>query len=145
MKKPRDYTTALEIAESSQRPVYFIVYHDNNSTNCKSSYTLPLLPVEELFRRNILRMLKTGRYVPCRAILDACVRVDDLVQKAASSNPLFLDIALAQMAGYHLHLSNRTVSKIPSTKNTTDRNSSTFRRSNSPKKRLKRQNIMNND
>ena len=88
-------------------------------------------------------MLTTGRYIPCRAILDACVRVDDLVQKAVMSNPLFLDVALAQMAGYHLHTSNRTVSKIP-TKNNKNTNPSSFQRRYSPKKRLKRQN-MNND
>ena len=143
--KARDYVSALEAAEKSQRPVIFIPYLDSrqrrsmninmnnytihdihNSNNYDESMFLPQVEINELIRRNIVRCYTTGKYVPVKAIIDACLRVDELMNKAMDemmqssrykrSNSTFstkqeLDSALAKMAGFRMDVMKRTVHK----------------------------------
>jgi hypothetical protein len=136
--KPRDYSTALEAASKSNRPIYFIPFaNPDTRPGTAHDLYLPHVGLEELFRRNVKRLMATGRYVPSRAIIDACLRVNlllsdarDLLERTASvvptdseksvghddSNsrcwtPLQWNKAFALLAGYDM-LDDGTVVKI---------------------------------
>jgi hypothetical protein len=107
--RPREYTSALEAARQSGRPVNFIVFggseacdmirdhmtrreyrqmhndtSDGQANSTEPINCLPKLTRLELFRRNLQRFLKSGRYIPSAAINDALVRVDSLLAAAAA-------------------------------------------------------------
>ena len=156
--KATDYVSALEVAEKSQRPVIFVPYLDkrqkrsmnmnmnvnmNNNNNNNTtihdiynddnheSFFLPQVEINELIKRNIARCYTTGKYVPVKAIIDTCLRVDELMNKALdevkmqsssssqhkkSKNSTIitkqqLDSVLAKMAGFRMDNMNRTVYK----------------------------------
>ena len=92
--RPREYTSALEVAQKSGRPVVFIP-HVNPSvvsvegggspspaSDGSSSEFLPHVELDELYRRSIGRLIHTGRYVPATAIKDAAFRCDSLMLSA---------------------------------------------------------------
>ncbi len=142
--KVTDYIAALEAAEKSQRPVVFIpvlnnrqvCMMDNKNTQEdvggeNMNTILPSVEINELLRRNIKRCYTTGKYIPVKAIIDTCLRVDELMQKAmgemsrefqskkkkdGTTTTTFskqqLDYTLAKMAGFRLDHSNGTVSKF---------------------------------
>lgn len=133
-KNVRDYITALDAAEKSQRPVIFIPYMDEEQTRGIQLHDiLPRVDTNQLFLRNIQRCYSTGKYVPVKAIIDACLRVDELIDKAMSEmkvhfqkkdakfngthgkNAQFtkfqFDHILAKIAGYHMN-DDRTVHRI---------------------------------
>mmetsp|Transcript_12732 Transcript_12732/g.18717 ORF Transcript_12732/g.18717 Transcript_12732/m.18717 type:complete len:409 (+) Transcript_12732:122-1348(+) len=76
--RPREYKTALSAAASSGRQVYFIVY--GSASRVSNGVFLPALEFSELYRRNINRLLRTGRFVPAKAIWDASQRIDGFVE-----------------------------------------------------------------
>lgn len=81
--KPHDYLAALEAAVASKRPVDFIPFIDpDKSPGITSGLYLPYVGIEELFRRNLQRFVTSGRYIPCRAIIDTCLRVNILMNDA---------------------------------------------------------------
>ena len=75
--KPRDYKVALEAAQQSGRSVHFLVY-DTTAGRVHFDQAMPQLEFEELLRRNLNRMLKSGKYVPAKAIWDTSTRVHNL-------------------------------------------------------------------
>ena len=101
----------------------------NNYTKTAEDQTLLCLPKIsrlELFRRNLHRFSKTGRYIPSAAINDAMVRVESLLASAAAEakktcdpNATMtnddakyrLDFELAKLADFELN-SDRTVRMI---------------------------------
>lgn len=112
--RPREYTSALEAARKSERPVEFIVFggleacdmirehmtrreyrqtHDDNAIEAQPNgnteiqskiLCLPKLSRLELLKRNLQRFTRTGRYIPSAAINDAMVRVESLLASAAA-------------------------------------------------------------
>jgi len=99
------------------------------------------IEMNELFQRNIQRCFETGKYVPVKAIIDVCLRVDELVDRAVmdmkreyqkgegrksgnNSNSASqatskftkfqLDCTLSKLAGFHMN-DDRTVRRIDST------------------------------
>ena len=129
--RPREYKVALEVAQASQRQVYFIVYANPGSCRIRNGIFLPPIPFDELLRRNIKRLLTTGKYVPAQAMWDSMERVDRMVMTAVSQldkatvavtaaattikdddddgdtilpvhSKLDLDVALAHMANYDM-------------------------------------------
>jgi len=137
--RPREFITALQAAEMSQRPVQFIIYGGLEACDTIRNCTFQLdddlklcLPKSSrltLLQRNIRRFVETGRYIPSSAIADAIERVNSMIATAvdeankeendASSSScevtndakFRLDYELAKLAGYHLH-ANRTVSSL---------------------------------
>lgn len=75
--KPRDYKVALDAAQQSGRNVHFLVY-DTTAGRVQFDQAMPELEFEELLRRNLYRMLKSGKYVPAKAIWDTSARVHNL-------------------------------------------------------------------
>ena len=137
--RPREYITALQCAEYYQRPVHFIVFGEeqhlllssssNNTAATTTRFTLPFVNRAELVQRNLNRFCKTGRYIHVKAIHEAMVRTEDLLQKAknisldpdttthsASDHTYPLHAALAMLAGYQMCPLTRTVSRINTTK-----------------------------
>jgi hypothetical protein len=86
--RPREYKEALAAAATTRRPVYFVLYADNKmcGEGDSGNVFLPLVGLEELMRRNLLRLLQTGKYVPCRAVVEANDRVSTLVTSALQHN-----------------------------------------------------------
>lgn len=92
--RPREYTSALEVAQKSGRPVVFIPHVNPlvvsveggsgaGSTNeSATSEFLHHVESDELYRRSIGRLVQTGRYVPAIAIKDAAYRCDSLMLAA---------------------------------------------------------------
>jgi hypothetical protein len=89
--RPREYATALAAAMASGRPVYFLAYgnstrrsKNNNDHNpigvAKGVFALPQLERIDLLRRNIQRLLETGKYVPAKAIWESADRVENLTE-----------------------------------------------------------------
>jgi hypothetical protein len=119
--RPREYKEALAVAAKTSRPVYFLVYADNNQ--CEGGVFLPKVGLQELMRRNLSRLLQTGKYVPCRAMVEANDRVSNLVQSAQHNLPsptfskLELDQELARMIHFEMN-TNRTVRRMRTTRNT---------------------------
>ena len=127
--KPRDYIAALEAAEMSGRPVYFIPYMDVEKSMIHShdGLILPKVSVVSLLERNIKRLVTTGRYIPSRAIIDASVRVDEMMNRAMTDlsntknasrdtrlfTQLELDMTLTRHAGgFQMNRHNRTIQRI---------------------------------
>ena len=146
--KPSDYSQTLEIAQQQGRPVHFCIFdsgphslndkdNDASGNNCdelkNSLFDLPHVSYSQLMDRNIQRLVKSGRYVPSKAIWDASSRVETLVSDAigqvrhsktrvADSNTttataatsvtkLELDRQLARLAGFDMK-DDCTVSKM---------------------------------
>lgn len=91
--RPREYATALSAAMASGRPIYFLTYgnstrlsdNNNNKRNCsfgvaKGVFSLPRLQGIDLLRRNVQRLLETGKYVPAKGIWESADRVDRLTE-----------------------------------------------------------------
>lgn len=122
--RPRDYRQALEIAATTKRPVYFIVYATNQNNISSSGVHLPHVGMRELMKRNIKRMLKTGKFVPGKSLVESNDRIENVL-KIASDNlerrypkneqkdftKLQLDQELARMVNYEL-MNNRTVRRM---------------------------------
>jgi hypothetical protein len=126
---------------------------------------LPRISMMELFIRNIHRCYYSGKYVPMKTIIDTCIRVDELIEKAFiemdNNNTSLhhtnggdgrtmmkryekfqLDFSLAKMAGYHLNR-DRTVRKLSfsSTNNTTTNTNSSARQKYVPSNEVRIGNI----
>lgn len=145
--RPSDYATALAAAASSGRQVYFIVYGsdgggcgsggDRSDNDVRSRVSggvfLPPLEFPELLRRNLQRLIQTGKYVPAKGIWESTERVERLVRTVMGSldmdvkrrgstehdhiripvhSKLEFDKKLAELANYEL-LDNRTVRHVP--------------------------------
>lgn len=81
--RPNDYVAALEAAMSSNRPIEFVPYAESDKDpGISTGLYLPYVGLEELFRRNVQRFIQTGRYIPCRAIIDSSLRVHVLMNDA---------------------------------------------------------------
>lgn len=133
--KSGDYMTALEVAQSSCRPIYFVPYsgtdiiqslHDSDELNMH----LPRVGIKNLLKRNIQRFKSTGRFIPTKAIIVTSERVDVLLQQAISKmrynarrknsdeeshgkySKFELDRALASLASFGMR-NDRTVYKFP--------------------------------
>ena len=96
--RPSDYKMALEVAASSHRPVHFVVYRDSELTSASSSLSSVLeddvldgdssLAAEnlaDLLRRNVRRLLQTGRYIPASVIADMRQRTADSVNRVVEA------------------------------------------------------------
>ena len=118
--RPREYKEALAAAADTSRPVYFLVYADSL---CEGGVFLPKVGLQELMRRNLSRFLQTGKYVPCRAMVEANDRVSNLVESAQHNLPsptfskLELDQELARMIHFEMN-TNRTVQRMMTAPNT---------------------------
>lgn len=131
--RPREYKNALTAAVESGRQVYFLVYGD--SSRVSNGVFLPVLEFKELQRRNINRLLESGKYVPAKGVWDSSERVENLVQTVMGDldrtalsqddgggdvlvpihSKFDFDKKLAQMANFEL-LENRTVRFVPPVK-----------------------------
>ena len=92
--RPREYTSALEVAQKSGRPVVFITHVKPSVVSVEggkgpgptnesaASEFLHHVELDELYRRSIGRLIQTGRYVPATAIKDAAFRCDSLMLSA---------------------------------------------------------------
>eukprot|EP00563_Minutocellus_polymorphus_P014261 CAMPEP_0181054030 /NCGR_PEP_ID=MMETSP1070-20121207/18453_1 /TAXON_ID=265543 /ORGANISM="Minutocellus polymorphus, Strain NH13" /LENGTH=593 /DNA_ID=CAMNT_0023133257 /DNA_START=136 /DNA_END=1917 /DNA_ORIENTATION=+ len=92
--RPREYTSALEVAQKSGRPVVFIPHVNPSVVSVEGgggagpgngdipSEFLHHVKLDELYRRSIGRLVHTGRYVPAAAIKDATFRCDSLMLSA---------------------------------------------------------------
>ena len=92
--RPREYTSALEAAQKSGRPVVFIPHVNPSVVSVEggsgpsptnqsaTSEFLHHVELDELYRRSIGRLVHTGRYVPATAIKDAAFRCDSLMLSA---------------------------------------------------------------
>jgi hypothetical protein len=118
--RPREYKEALAAAAKTSRPVYFLVYADSL---CERGVFLPKVGLQELMRRNLSRLLQTGKYVPCRAMVEANDRVSNLVESAQHNLPsptfskLELDQELARLIHFEMN-TNRMVRRMRTTPNT---------------------------
>ncbi len=70
---------------------------------------LPAVPLEELFRRNLMRFLASGKYIPLRVIADYLRRADSFMGRLR----LLEDpVELAQLAGFSMNAAG-LVSPLP--------------------------------
>lgn len=99
-----DYQGALAAAVQKQRPVYFIVYSETNTDGLYAEN------LQDLFQRSIDRLVKTGRYVPSKAIVDMRRRCLEMV---GNRTGMELESHLAQIAGYDLDPTTRLVRAHP--------------------------------
>jgi len=99
--KSSDYIPALQAGEQSKRPIHFIPFLPNDDEGLL--LCLPWIDIQELLHRSIRRLYTTGRYIPVRAILDACIRVDQLMACAredmTKSSPSSTTTTLDDVAG----------------------------------------------
>ena len=121
----REYRKAHEIDSEVQRNCSEQPYQDQSKV-----LSLPKLSRPELFKRNLHRFIKSGRYIPSNAINDATVRVESLLASAVSAEakngPIStrtvydakfrLDYQLAKLADYRLN-NDRTVIRMASNHN----------------------------
>jgi hypothetical protein len=80
--RPREYKVALEAAQESGRPVYFLVHGNKMECRIVNGLFLPPLPLSILLRRNLKRLLETGKFIPARAIVETTQRIENLVKTA---------------------------------------------------------------
>jgi hypothetical protein len=117
--RPREYRHALYVAATTRRPVYFIVYAQDNLPVTFSGVHLPNVGIQQLYKRNLERMLETGKYVPGRALVESHHRIHTFLTTAVGNlqrkypnsqyySKLDLDQELARMVNYEM-LPNRTV------------------------------------
>jgi hypothetical protein len=145
--RPREYKTALEAAADSGRQVYFLAY--GNASRISNGVFLPVLNFQELLRRNVKRLLVTGKYVPAKGMWDSSQRVQTFMQsvmrdldRAVDNNnddddggdvlipihsKLDFDKRLAQMANFEM-MEDRTVRFVPTRKKNNKSKSPTTRR-----------------
>ena len=108
--RPNEYAAALTAAQHSGRPVEFIAW---------GSSRFPRVSRQELLRRNVARLRRTGRYIPAGAMEASLGRVETLMEMAhIELNNLFgteednadhadtaqwkLNAALASLAGFRM-------------------------------------------
>ena len=110
--RPTEYAAALAAAEEVGRPVEFIVW---------GTQRFPALSRQELFRRSVSRLRRTGRYIPAGVIEASLGRVHSLLMEVQrESDILFpessanddnedddialrkLSVALASLAGFYM-------------------------------------------
>jgi hypothetical protein len=89
---------------------------DNDNGNAGGIFVLPNVGLPELQKRNLSRLLQTGKYVPCRALVEANDRVSNLLQSARRNLPntftkFQLDQELARMIHFEMK-PDRTVQRI---------------------------------
>jgi hypothetical protein len=130
--RAREYSKALEMAEKTNRPVYFAVFYDDEmrilpqvhsrgdssisqDSKCKDLFDLFVdSSYNGLIRRNIDRFLRTGRYIPTNVIWDMRDRTIELVNSAfelpgdsvsesSSTMKLRFHQRLAQLAGFEMN------------------------------------------
>lgn len=127
-----DYEGALQIASEQRRPVHFCVFDairawdgSTNSTEgptqCKTdnywyvtAFDLEAVTFEELLRRNVLRFLRTGRYIPSTVVWDMLQRANtNLRQTTARIKKTRNDLqrALAMANHYEWNATDGTVMK----------------------------------
>ena len=142
--RPTDYTCALEIAQKDERPVHFIVYQsfaynpvdekdERPFTFRQIPFELPYLSRVDLFRRNIIRLCATGRYINVKAIdfaIHQCRKMlwaahNEIISSSNSIKPgkqdiknktytkLDLDKALASLAGFEMGNDRKVIKKGP--------------------------------
>lgn len=87
--RPREYTSGLEVAQKSGRPIVFVPHVNPTVVSVQgeggpgsSSEFLYHVELDELYLRSIKRLIYTGRYVPATAIKDAAFRCDSLMLSA---------------------------------------------------------------
>lgn len=83
--RPREYRTVLQVAAQQKRPVEFIIFDSEGllSTHlcsCPPHQLLPQVSFRELVRRNVNRLLETGKYVPAKAVWDTLSRGTRLIE-----------------------------------------------------------------
>lgn len=124
--KSSDYLPALEAAERSGRPVYFIPYMSSNENLIQymDGLVLPNVGIVTLLERNIQRLIASGRYIPSKAIIDASVRVNQMIERviddlkntkpsSKSFSQLEFDMALTNLSGdFIMSPYDRTVRRI---------------------------------
>lgn len=91
---PRDYKSALHAAHQSNRPVHFVRW----------GVELPVVPLEELYRRNIIRYLRTGRYVPLSVMVNYLQRSEAFFGRLEDRSD---SSELANLAGFSMDASGR--------------------------------------
>ena len=84
----REYKVALMAAYEAHRPVNFVVWGSD----------LPVLNLEQLFHRSLLRYLQTGKYVPVAVVANYLDRATALLAKLSPSEES--SEILAMLAGY---------------------------------------------
>ena len=90
--RPREYKVALGAAAKSGRPVHFVVYDiggcltsrltpgpDKLPSDLYRQHVLPEVTFTDLLCRDVFRLVKTGKYVPARAVWESSSRVQSLV------------------------------------------------------------------
>jgi hypothetical protein len=97
-----DYQDALQLATRQGRPVHFVVYsepndddqdHDNHDKDTKDDDNdttgqqqgLYAKNLQELFRRSIGRLVRTGRYIPSHVICDMRLRCLEMTKMATTT------------------------------------------------------------
>jgi len=115
--RPREYREALDVATVTKRPVYFIVYAQDNTNNIltTSGVCMPHVGLQELMRRNVMRMLSSGKFVPGRALVESHDRIATFMETALDNlqrrfpdkqenvfTKLELDQELARMVNYEM-------------------------------------------
>jgi len=95
--RPSDYKMALEVAASSHRPVHFVMYRDSelSSASLSSSVleddvfdrdsSLAAENLADLLRRNVRRLLHTGRYIPASVVADMRQRTADSINRVVEA------------------------------------------------------------
>jgi hypothetical protein len=129
--RPTDYKIALEMAAATRRPVRFVLYGDldelqlpNPEGKSPMDFLTPDLLVlqaslPELVRRNVQRLVRTGRYVPVGVIRDMQSRSSDMIREVVHAwrgntvmKSVDVDRSLARLAQFDL-LPNGTVVALP--------------------------------
>lgn len=88
----RDYKGALAVAHEARRPVTFVVWGG----------ALPCVTLEALFRRDLLRFLSTGKYIPLKVLADYLRRADGLLKKLRTPSEEDPGAELALLAGFSM-------------------------------------------
>ena len=105
------YTEALEIASQTSRKVAFIKWYQKLFYSMMAVFKrificrereLPVMSLSELYRRNIIRFLQSGRYVPCHTLEEHCRRVSDLYKGIVKC----LCLCIRFLKGNHIVFSN---------------------------------------
>jgi hypothetical protein len=141
-----DYRDALQLAERQGRPVHFVVYQEGDSaefdgpddddddnddgttrttvpTAGQQQHQLHAKDLQQLFRRSIVRLVQTGRYVPSAVIYDMrrrCLELQIMTESTTTTNHnngtaavmttgVALECHLARLAQYELDPTTRLV------------------------------------
>ena len=101
----REYKVALAVAHEANRSVHFVVW---------GTTALPPVPLHELFRRNLLRFLRSGKYIPLSVMGDYVTRADALV--ARLRDPEHSREELARLGGYDVDAEGFVTPAAPAVK-----------------------------